>query len=286
MSVLFFNFKEPDDFKNALSAARRIASPEQRTVEVKGVKYRLEQFADENNGISANVVRVREGLIPGRTRTDSDGVRDLDLDDGEYLGEETSLLFLFKPGILALQSNRFGIGSATLTVYLQQLLNQPNVPFPGLLYENELVLARMEKLVSPRTIDIELAHPSAKNLQDLGLSANGTIDFMTNVGAERISITLKSERGGVLSGARTLIRRLANFADKDEARVLRKARVQGRDEANDITVLDLLEPKMVETVPIRVEDTAKRVTHAQRLSGLRGAYATRKEAIKNLVAKE
>jgi hypothetical protein len=256
---------------------------------LKGITYRIEQFggdalpgARQGGFISADVVRVRENFTPGLTRLDADGVGDLPLGDDEYLGEETALLFHEKLCVLTLQSNRFGIGATNLALYLQKLLNR-DVPPPALVFDHDAISARLKRIKVVKKLEVEVAKAGPSKLRELGLSSDAIIKLMSTPGVERLKLTLKAGWGGGIDGAKDIAKALAQFADGDEEDVLRSARIVGQDDLGEMSVLDLLEPKMVERPTVHFPENVTRVPHTSRLGGLKDAFDNRHAALRKLL---
>lgn len=78
---------------------------------------------DKPNILSFQITRLRTDSLPakkkiGRPRTD------IELDDDEYIGEFTVVMYDASLGIVAIQSNRYGVGPSVICRYLNYLRKQ------------------------------------------------------------------------------------------------------------------------------------------------------------------
>lgn len=276
MSVLFF--RTSDGFAEGLKTTAAIADSVQRVRELKGVKYRAEKFGKHRGHHHGDVVRVRDSLMPGRTRLDQDGVQDLPLREGDFIGEETAFLFDPRINVIALQSNRFGISASLFAQYFQSLLGTPLAPME-LVLDNDLIAARLDRFDEIRKLEVDVAMSGPEHLSRMGLSGNALVELMGRAGANRLKLVLQADRGGALSHAKELAKKIFRFADHDDENVLTKARLEGLSDAGEKTILDLLESKMFEGVTLRVEEGVRRVPYNARLYGLQEAYGRREEEL-------
>lgn len=281
MTVLFYRVAGPPPLLDHLQAAAAIREGAARTIEIGGVRFRMEGFVEKGHLFSANVVRVRDSFTPGRTRLDRDGIDDLPLTPEEYLGEETSLLYWKPLDVLVLQANRFGIGAGTLAAYLQHLTHEVTA-FPQLVMDDENLTARLAKIHIAKKFEIEIARAGPEKLRALGLSANAIVDLMGASGAETLRVVMKAGRGGALEHIASLANSVQRFVNRDEENIVRAARVSGKTELGDSTLLDLLEPKMLERVSVDVHEGVRRVPHNARLKGLTTALTAREDQLKDL----
>lgn len=144
-----------------------------RAYHVDGVPYRLDR-ADINARagiVDCDFVRVRLDFHPGRVRLDRDGVKDLNLDNGEYLGEETAFTYWKGLNVFGIHRNRNGASYTTIARYLQHFIGSRSALILQVMFDKE-TMKRLAEAEDFRTVFLEVAEASGRVYRELG--ATGT----------------------------------------------------------------------------------------------------------------
>jgi hypothetical protein len=224
------------------------------------------------------MIRGREDELP--LRTDRDGaLAPLPLAATEGLGEETSFLYRLEHSILVLQVNRNGVRAGAFADYFSRMGDVPVALDPVV---DPQALERLDRMPVIRSFTFRVAagdnlghyRAAGRRFVDavrLAEQLNGVqIDVLVNRGHYRGSL----DSGGV----RELARRLLQIRRRNEREVT-KLEVTGRmQEDGPPEVLDLLEHRVVNTVPIELRD--RRIHREDCWRALRHVYDDREALLR------
>ena len=226
------------------------------------------------------VVKIRMRDVPVLARLDG-YVGDLPLRPDEGVGEETSFLYSARHNILAMQRNGHGTRASTFLAYLEYITRVEPLELQAVLGEDAMRTLRRMTVI--RRFEVRLANrESPEDLRGRGLSIDRMIDLLSHFAAARIDVSLgmtgeprfkTMNIGNVLDAALSLLR----LRSEDDRRVTR-LRVLGKSEENEpLEVLDLIENRMREEVP--VERDGRRITPAVCRDALTKAFMARRDEL-------
>lgn len=97
----------------------------QTAITFNGAKARIEkcEFSRENGLWGIRILKLRDTNIPSRAK-DKEDAKVIELEDGEYLGEDVFMLFKPENGIAMIQQNRLSLGISRIEEFLEETYNR------------------------------------------------------------------------------------------------------------------------------------------------------------------
>lgn len=166
----------------------------QKTTEVFGEAVRMDELTYDNTKLIwvGSLVKLRE-MEKINIYKYSGGKHDIDLTDDEFVGEETSFIYLPSQQILVLQSNKYGVSASGVEFYFQHFMNDEGLALKPIMNEKEYEKFLKKKVVT--TIDVDIAIPEEGFLSDqvAGWAFGDVQKLRTQLGAMKLSATLTVE---------------------------------------------------------------------------------------------
>lgn len=260
-------------------------SLEDRTRRFGTEDMRLEQIASVTNNATGeryyylDFVRLRDTHGPGRASRDH-AVEGFELNEDDYFGEETAVLYLPVSGYMLVQYNHYGAKPRAVAGYLGQYLdNVANAyeifvkadPNAERTFQRQNIIRRLE-------LGIDLTQMNAQD-RLAGRSLGEMARLAKAMGGRRLKITISvgMDRKSSL-GARTK----DSIADllANEAEALTHAEIAGRETADSETeVVDLLQHKLTAVQSVKLGKD-RRFPFVDRRKALKRAYDEWKPILK------
>ena len=97
----------------------------QTAITFKDAKARIEKckFSEENGTWGIRILKLRDTNIPSKAK-DKEEAKVIELEEGEYLGEDVFLIFHPKNGIAMIQQNRLSLGISRIEEFLEETYNR------------------------------------------------------------------------------------------------------------------------------------------------------------------
>lgn len=245
--------------------------------------YFLDEVRTDGDISFGLMVKVRMEDVPVGARLDG-SKRDLPLHEDEGVGEETSMLYSHRHGILLLQRNGNGTRATTLLWYLEAVTRLQPVELRPVIGED--AMRKLQRMSLVRRFEVALAKgDNTAQLRGRGLSINRMVDLIDQHAAARISVNLgmgdqprgrSMNVGSILDTARSLL----SLRGDDESKVT-KLVVTGKEDTDEPQEpLDLLLNRMNQRIP--VERVGRRVPAASCRDALREAFRIRENELTRL----
>jgi Family of unknown function (DUF6731) len=248
-----------------------LPADQRRNREVYGQHIRLHSAKQSAGFWKGEMVRIRMDAIPSKASLGGD-LSPLELDDDEGIGEETAFRYCIPLHILALQRNRTGVSRLAFADYFMQIggLGEPIWLEPVLRRET---MARLHRMRSIKKFDVSIAGlENLRTLEDQGLGVTRMIKLSKFYRAPRLSISLSmGHRNGSLPVAKIkrVAARLLGVSEAEKG--VQRLAITGYTDEGERDVLDLLEDRMSETVPVEL-GRKRRITYPVRSAALRTAW--------------
>lgn len=286
MKIDFYRVSLPPEanvsFHQILQRAAQLPQDASRNIQFRGVPVRLQEASDGGGIFHGDMIRIRLDKFPLKVSL-AGYLEVIDLEPDEGMGEETAFSYHAPLNILLVQRNHFGVSVPAIAYYFQQAghLTGPIRLDPIM---NEAVYARFDRLQTIRKFDIRLAGiDNFDLLRDQDFAGLALADLMQRLRAPNISVTLSMgrSRGALISQAvKELARNFMTFAN--EMGHVNKIELVGRDaEFNEPLVIDLINDRMIESIPVTV-DEQRRLPYPERRRALDVAWQHRQAELAHL----
>lgn len=286
MKIDFFLVEVPEDvvFADILSKVSHLRSNDvRRAQEVDGIPYRMHELRKAGHLWEGDMMRIRMNDIPVIASLDGK-VEEVDLDDDEGIGEETSFLYDEQTHVLAFQRNRFGMTPQKFGRYFEVFegLDEPIIPTMVLDPNVAVELARVRvvrklqlRFAGIRNPKLVTEHgPNAIDAIKLLDGESPVVDITLAMGHERGSLPLRA----AIESAKKFFR----WAEgRGEAQV-DTVKVIGTFDDDSPADIDLLAFRMVETHDVEPDRRSRRLLYGDRKAALRAAFNHRKGQLNNL----
>lgn len=250
---VFFDFlhvtmPEAEDFSSLLDTVRAIPL-EKRSQKVRGEPVRLQTCDKHRDRYYGSLVRLRSGLLPGKTHFRGGDIEDIPLEDDESICELTGFLYVPERNTLVLQRCREGVTRLKAMEYFGRIGDLGPIHLLPILHPDSLKRLKQMKHVKEYLISIAGVTNRALFAEE-GYKIGTVTDLMKEFRAPTINIKLSMSRqkGGTLN-----IGKVLESADKlvrlEETKALR---VSGRRSPDaEVDVVDILTDKIeyAENIP-------------------------------------
>lgn len=144
-----------------------------------------------------NFVKHKTLVVPGIASLADDDIRDLDLDEGEFITDDLNILYHSTMRILMMQKNRQVASPKVFAEYIRRVLNVDGLTFElrPLMDENNLRRMNEAREVNRMTVKLEMlplpeVHPERENALGVHLR-----EIFAGFGADSVEVVLKRRRG-------------------------------------------------------------------------------------------
>ena len=279
LRIHLFHINRNEGTEPLQNVLRRISrdSLEERVRQQNGTNYRLEDIVAPRNGESIwelNFVRMRDAHGPGRV-SKRHHLTGFDLDEDEYFGEDTAVLFNQSNHYAVVQYNHWGVRPHALQEYLSGYRNNVTNIYELRPKLDRSAERRFQDQTVTRRISIGI-DPTKMTSDDLieGRSLTQIAKIGTDLGAHRVDITISmgsTKKGKLKTLAKNVVKwAMDNVADDA---LLKLTSYGGSDPEGDYENIDLLEEKLEEKYNLPVESD-KRISLENRIKALKRAYSS------------
>lgn len=145
-------------FETLLSAVDKLPNGEPRNfVFQSSSPVRLEEYDEDEEFCSGNIVRIRMDGFPQKINIHRGGMEGLGLNEDDGLGEETAFLFHKPTQTLLLQYNRFGVTATQFETYFPAVLNKRALVNLTTIITNEAYQSFEKKHFRSKKLEIAVA---------------------------------------------------------------------------------------------------------------------------------
>lgn len=255
------------------------------------IKARIEHFHfnSDKKIWGLRLFKLRNTNIPSKVK-DNEDARIIELEDGEYLGEDLFLIYDQENGIALIQQNRFSLGISRLEELFADTYNR---------YVDEK--NKIDINIEP-ILDLEgkkkLKHSNYKNLEICFANINRCVldENKTSLGTllhplknmygvnGSIKISLGHSKLDTLN--RKMIQDVVKEVNEPSNKAyIRSAKIKIQEEDRDVEVVDLFNDICDEHLEF-VIDSSKGLIYSRTIEAISDKYINKKEMLEELIAKK
>lgn len=232
-----FSIDTEQKLKNLLTLLSEKTHPERTWTRNNDLDNRiiLQEIAKENEFWRLNFVKVRDGMLPGVLDTEGE-FSELTLNEGEYMGEDMTIIYSPTHNIIGVQRNFFSVSASKTADYFNEM--QMNLVADGRAFKFEPITDSVEIPSSAiyRGVEISCYDLSGGSLEE-------TIGLSDSFGAKRATLLLSMGTAPRSKGLKeqvvTYVNRISRRGTVTKALINFKA-----DESSPVESIDLLNQKL------------------------------------------
>lgn len=270
------------DFHNwakSLGDAKKIRT----VIEFNEVKARIEKIAYSKSSAiwGIRILKLRDTNIPSKAK-DKVEIKAIELEDGEYIGEDVFMIYDTNTGIAMIQQNRLSLGVSRIEELLQYTYHKYTNPEDESIISIEPI-AELERInrLKGKYKQIELSFANLKDYSEDGKTSLSTLlkPFKLLYGATgTIKIGLGRTKDDTLN--KTEIEALTSeLKDYSNKRFIRSAKIKLQEEEDsDVEIVDLFEENCHEFITFELEER-ELLEYDYAIRSMRNAYKKRKDEL-------
>ncbi len=263
--------KEERTFLSLLEVVHGMPDDEGRAQNRTDDAIRLQSVKKSATAWRGDMLRIRMNESPVKAKRSGE-TKPIDFDEDEGLGEETAFMFHVASSILVIQRNRSGVSASALAKYFKILGKVKAITFECILKED--ALTRIANMQNIRTFEVHFAGvQNGQSIRGKGHSAKAMYAMLDEFQAPNATIKLSlGRKPGTLQNVVNAVSDLfGNQADAQPQEVKRVIVIGSEGDAEERTLIDLLQDRLSESVIVEVKD-GERITSAQRFKALNSAW--------------
>jgi len=244
---------------------------------------RLDEFNSNDREITGDIVKIRMDALPPK-ETLAGKRTTIEFEDDEGLGEATAFLYIPDLNVLIFQYNHTGVRSSSFCRYLTEMSKlNGGISLLPILRKDAFDAMKKMPVVKELLVDVAkvkqlhtVVHNSEHDIEE-------GIDIIKAFEAPsvKLSIGMGKQRGSLPSVIKEVAKMLFKRAAPDDQSIV-KLRINGRDEAGDFRVIDLLKYRMETIVEVAIPPGERRMLYPDKCDALRRAFNTYKSEIREL----
>lgn len=284
IKVDFFRVEMPESsrqkFPDLVKTVGALPNDDSRNMNWNDAPIRLDSFKQKGSIWTGELTKIRMNELPPKVKL-SGKKEDLDLDDDQGLGEETSFYYNARYNVLLLQRNRFGVSSAAFAYYFKEKSDLDDDLYLDPIIQGDAV-KKLEQQEEIRNIEISFAGLDKLDIFNTeSESVSSLTDISNHLKAPYITLNAgmgwcrgSMDRDNVLS----LVKGLGKLLKPHRSQI-KKINIKSKaQEGCNTEILDILEYLMVESVKVHM-NIKRRVTFESREAALKEAWRLRKKEI-------
>lgn len=210
----------------------------ERNRKIRGEPVRVLQIEKLRDRYYGNLVRIRFGILPGKTKVRGGPVVPIPLKEDESIGEQTAFLYVPSQNVLVLQRNGHGVTRLKAVRYFEAFSEEEPIAVVPAVHPD--AYARLGRFTQIRQFEVRVAGVTNRNLFASERHSISTVNQLMNdfrAPSIHIKLSLDTREQSTLNVGRVVAaaRRLCNF---EEAKTIK---VRGRaSEDEDVDVINLI----------------------------------------------
>ena len=282
IKVDFYKVVLPDDaqrpFEQIIETIASSPEDQTRNLQRDANPVRLNEAESGSDLWEGEMIRIRMDEVPVKANLEGD-ISPIGLEEDEGIGEETAFLYHIPTEILGLQRNRYAVSPSGFAWYFEEKGGITPIELEPILRED--AIQRLAQMDEVRKLNLHIAGVENMNVfRGLGRGVKGMMTLMDEFGSPNLNVNVSmGRRSGSLvsSTVKSVAKQLARLSQRGETTV-RKVEITGRDEDGEKTILDLIEYRMVEAIPVEL-DPDRTVSRQKRRAAIRTAWRARKQEL-------
>lgn len=268
--------KAISDFDGIVDAARQLPDDETRTLDRPDGSVRLQFIRQSMSVWIGELIRIRIGEEPKKANLRGK-VELIHLEEDEGLGEETAFLYDPELNVIVYHEHRGGVTTSNAARYFRTIAKARSVQLKAMIKPEAL-----ERCTKCPTIHEFVVHLAGVNSgiprRGMGHSAWSLIRTAEEFQAPRAQFRMAVGKAGRLVGVKQAVTDLlSNLAG--DGRVTKLEISGSESDGTDVTVIDLLEDRMVDEIQVELKDG--RVTDSVRHAAVFEAWQRHRDDLKS-----
>jgi hypothetical protein len=285
IKIDFYRIAAPDEsqapFESLLQYVNQLNDDDEtRTVDIRDAPVRMHQASKEGEFWEGNFIRIRMTGVPVKASRKG-SVSSFLLEDHEGMGEQTAFLYHPKTQVLILQTNQSGVSAASFAKYFEVICRLGQPIFIDLVLQPDAV-QRLATMRSVRKFQVRTTGLDTMQLfQGADYGVNEMAQLSEAFRAPAMEITLSVERDKEKSLLSESVKNVANWLSRmsiHHQEQVKKIRISGSTEEDELVVIDLLQDRMREQVEIQI-GKGRDLSYKKRQEAIRKAWERRKNEL-------
>lgn len=263
----------------------------QTEISYNDAKARIEKFDfnDRTNIWGVRLLKLRNTNIPSKAKNNEDA-RVIELEEGEYLGEDLFLIYDRTNGVALIQQNRLSLGISRLEEFFTETYNRyvgeedkvsvDIVPILDLNGKNKIKKSRYKNL------EISFANISGYVSPDKTTSLGTLLNPLKNMYGVNGSIKISLGRSRMDTLNRKFIQDLVNeINEPSNKRYVRAAKIKIQEEDDcDVEIIDLFNDVFSEYLEFEIDSNVG-LNYSNIINVITDKYFERKDELEKVLAK-
>ena len=254
-----------------------------KAIDFNNAKARVEKISvRKGEGIwGLRIMKLRNTNIPAKAK-DNEDAKVVELEEGEYIGEDLFMIFDVSSGIAMIQQNRFSLGISRLEEFLQFTYNT----YTDLTNKSKVSIEPIVEIGKNRKLrgnykQLEISFANLKDYTEEGETSLATIlkPFKNLYGITGIiKVGIGRTKEDTLN--RTEIMSLADeLKDESNKRFIRSAKIKLQEEEDsDVEIIDLFEENCHDFLTFELEERTL-LNYGYAIEKMRTMYMKRREEL-------
>jgi hypothetical protein len=262
--------------KAALNKVLGMPKDKTRTLKNASVPYRAQELSQLKGVWRGDMERIRMDDVPVIAGLDGER-KNIPLDKDQGIGEDTAFLYDEKTQVLAIQSHRIGMSASRWGFYFSSFATDDTPLIPIAVPQLDVIKDHINRLAHVKKVHVRIAGiVNAIEATDEGKNAIDAIkDLADTAPVLEFTMTTKERGQGLnLAAAKRTLKTLYSTARRAVLGTEKIEKIDIVATYDDDTSADgnLLRYFLREEVDVSVDGKARRMTFADRLAGVEGAW--------------